>query len=412
MTIPELRTHFERRVLAFREELDAEDPETDTFWERVIRRFRNPRWLATGTSGLCPDLVLEAVTRFNTEPDGVVRWHDYWAWQDEALRNMAGFIGADQDEVGFDVNATVCMSHLAQGLRVPAGSRVVVNDFEHPGGSGPWRRIDPRSGEPVYDVADVPLPLRGVTAAQVRDAILAAVTPDTAVVQLSHVDRFRGLRLPIREIVEGVRHRAPGAFVVVDAAQSVGCLRVDVRDLGCDALVTGLHKWAFAPKGTACLYVRRDRLDRLSPIYHHGAGAAPESVSSKIVRSSTVNWGLQFAAMVGIDMQRAIGVERIEGRLLALVDRFLEGVGALPGVEIFSPMSHAQRSAIATIVLEGDAQVHTRLQERAHAAGLLCYADGLPGLGPSLRVPIHVYNPRSVIDELVEVIGAVARGRG
>lgn len=402
--IIEVRDRYKEKVAAFQAQLAHHNPESETYWDLVASRFPNPRWFGTGSKGLYPDLVTQAIADFNEAPEGTTPWQDYWNCQEETLRNIADFIGADPSEVGIVDNATVGMNYIANGLRVSSGSRAVVTDFEHVAGYKPWERIDPRTDRPVYDVTMAKLPVEDATAASITDALLDVVKADTAAVEFSHVDRYRGFRFPVEDIISLIRSKAPDAFITIDGAQSVGSIPVDVHAIGCDAMVTGFHKWAFGPNGTGCIYVRKDKLDRVSSLLSHSPHTGEVGVNTKLAFSSTINWGIRFALEVGLDFQRAIGQTHIDRRMLALGDRFLEGVKDIPGVIVYSPASSGDRSAIVTIGFDADPSLYGTFRQQAHAAGVYAFPDSVPGRGPSLRIPIHVYNTPAAIDDLLTII--------
>ncbi len=89
---------------------------------------------------------------------------------------------------------------------------------------------------------------------------------------MSHVITTTGLRMPIREIAALARSR--GVLCVVDGAQALGHVPVDVRALGCDAYAACGHKWLLGPKGTGLLYISKDAEDRIQPVQRRGSNAS------------------------------------------------------------------------------------------------------------------------------------------
>jgi isopenicillin-N epimerase len=87
-----------------------------------------------------------------------------------------------------------------------------------------------------------------------------AMTPRTRVLMVSHVTSGLGIKVPVEQLIALARER--GALSLIDGAQAVGQMRVDVRALDCDAYVASSHKWLLAPKGTGILYIRRSVQDR------------------------------------------------------------------------------------------------------------------------------------------------------
>jgi selenocysteine lyase/cysteine desulfurase len=144
------------------------------------------------------------------------------------IRRVAGqFVTASAAAIALTQNATMGMNFLANGLDLAAGDEVVSTDQEHGGGISPWRLLAKRRGIVVKE-----LPLEPALA-EGPDAIVrqfeSAMTARTKVVMFSH-------------ITSGL-----GALAIVDGAQAVGQIQVDVRALGCDAYVGSPHKWMLAP---------------------------------------------------------------------------------------------------------------------------------------------------------------------
>ena len=199
----------------------------------------------TGTLGASPREVVDALT------EGIRRLEtDLAAWPYEQpdgepltgyqqlleIRRVAGqFVNASAAEIALTQNATMGMNFLADGLDVAAGDEVVSTDQEHGGGISPWRLL--ASGpEAVVRLFE------------------SAMSPRTKVVMFSHITSGLGALLPARELCALARNR--GALAIVDGAQAVGQIQVDVQALGCDAYVGSPHKWMMAPKGASSAGMR------------------------------------------------------------------------------------------------------------------------------------------------------------
>jgi selenocysteine lyase/cysteine desulfurase len=136
------------------------------------------------------------------------------------------------------------MNSLALGVNLSRGDRVLTTDVEHEGGTNGWLYLKRRAG------VEVDLVTIGPTDHDIG-AILGrferAITANTKVIFVSHVISSTGLRLPVRELAALAHGR--GIISIVDGAQTVGAIDVDVRSLGCDAYVGTGHKWIMGPKG-------------------------------------------------------------------------------------------------------------------------------------------------------------------
>ena len=150
------------------------------------------------------------------------------------------------------------MNAIAQGLRLSPGDRVLRTDQEHSGGLHCWQYLARlsrcASGRPRGEFR----------AAEIVAAMEKAIRPDTRVISVSHVLSSTGLRMPIAELAALAKAR--GALCIVDGAQAVGAIRVNVRELGCHAYATSGHKWLMGPKGTGLLFIAKDAQPLIRPM--------------------------------------------------------------------------------------------------------------------------------------------------
>src|SRR5262249_16719659 len=151
------------------------------------------------------------------------------------FRAEAGqFLNAPAEEIALTLNSTMGMSFLANGLDLASGDEVLSTDHEHPGGISAWRLLAKRRG---VVVKELPLDqaLRDGPEAVLK-LFRSAFTSKTRVFVFSHVTSAVGALLPARELCTLAREH--GALSIVDGAQAVGQIRVDVPALGCDAYLT------------------------------------------------------------------------------------------------------------------------------------------------------------------------------
>ena len=180
---------------------------------------------------------------------------------DSVRERAAAFLGCDADELLVTRSTTDAMNTLAQAVRLIRGDRVLTTNMEHEGGSNGWRYRTRRDGV-VLDVVPVS-PVESDQAALVQ-RFADAITPATRVISVSHVIASTGLRMPVAEIAALARDR--GVLCVVDGAQAVGEMEVDVRTIGCHAYATCGHKWLLGPKGTGLLFISREAGEAIEPI--------------------------------------------------------------------------------------------------------------------------------------------------
>jgi selenocysteine lyase/cysteine desulfurase len=366
----------------------------------------------TGTLGASPREVVHALT------EGIRRLEEELAdWPYEQadgepltgyqplkdVRAAAGrFINASADEIALTQNATMGMNFLAHGLDLAAGDEVVSTDHEHGGGISPWRLLAKRRGLVVKELPLEPALADGPDG--VVKLFRSAMTPRTKVVMFSHITSGLGALLPARELCALARDR--GALAIVDGAQAVGQIQVDVNALGCDAYVGSPHKWMMAPKGTGILYVRRDVQDRFWTTLasyqwdNHADGAF------RFMQFGTGSVPVVDGLVAAIRFIERIGMARIERWDAMLTKRLRDGLATIPAARIASPADPRLTAAITTFRVEG---VKAKaLQDALWARRVRVRAQGDDR---GVRLSAHMYVSPEQIDTILDVTGRLAAGR-
>ena len=347
------------RAVAFDPEPQADDA---AVFAAAREHFLIPPGVAycnTGTLGASPREVVDALT------EGIRRLEtDLAAWPYEqpdgepltgyqqllGLRGAVGkFVNAPAADVALTQNATMGMNFLANGLDLAAGDEVVSTDQEHGGGISPWRLLAKRRGIVVKE-----LPLEPVFAAG-PEAIVklfeSALTPRTKVVMFSHITSGLGALLPARELCALARNH--GALALVDGAQAVGQVQVDVQTLGCDAYVGSPHKWMMAPKGTGFLFVRRELQDRLWTTLASYQWDNHQDGAFRFMQFGTGSVPVAEGLTAALGFIDKIGMPRIERWDAGLTKRLREGLARIPAVRVASPSDPRLTAAITTFRVNG-----------------------------------------------------------
>jgi selenocysteine lyase/cysteine desulfurase len=212
----------------------------------VLERFS---YFNAGTEGPVPRRAADAVRqRMDAELVGGRAGKDYF----ESVKSLAAdlragyarVLGCDIADVALTGSTTDGVNTILSGLDLRAGDEIVTSDEEHPGLLAPLGRLTRRSG---VNVRVVPFA-----------ELAGAVTSSTRLVACSHVSWVGG------QVVDTAALAATGVPVLLDAAQGVGAVPVDVHALGCAFYAGSGQKWLCGPEGSGCLYVRRDQLDEVS----------------------------------------------------------------------------------------------------------------------------------------------------
>lgn len=325
----------------------------EAFWRAVRAQFPllpDPLYLNTGGLGPASQPVLDQV--FST----MTKLQEHSETGHEQIQpsreTMARFLGVKPEEVCFTRNATEGNSIIASGLTLREGDEVIFESHAHPGGSFPWFNQAKERGvkvllfDPVPSSPEANLKL-------IRDLI----SPRTKVIQVSHLTCTTGLVFPVKEIA-ALAHEH-GIWFHIDGAQSVGMIRVNLHDIGCDSYAFSGHKWLGGPHETGVLYIKHSQLEAVAATgIGSYSGELPLITPSSQIKYAdaalrheygTRNVGLITGVAAAVRLQERIGVERIEAHGRELATRLQAELGALPGIELLTPRHDAMRASITTI---------------------------------------------------------------
>ena len=227
-------------------------------------------FLNHGSYGACPRAVLQRQSelrqRMERQPVQFLS-RDMQPLLDESRSELAAFVGADPECLAFVPNATTGINAFLGSFPLRAGDQLLTTDHAYNACRNALEAVAARAGAEVV-VAPVPFPL--VSADQVTEAIMAAVTKRTRLALIDHVTSPTAVVFPIERIV--LELAARGVETVVDGAHAPGMVELNIQGLGAAGYVGNAHKWLCAPKGAGFIHVRRDLRDAVRPVViSHGA---------------------------------------------------------------------------------------------------------------------------------------------
>ncbi len=318
--------------------------------------------------------------------------------REDLRRQLAHFAGCDPEELAITRNTTESLNIVLHGLEIDDGDEVLYGDQEYGSMQETLEQRHRRFGTRIRRI-DVPRHPRD--RAEVVDTYERAVGPDTRVILASQVIYLTGQVLPIREICEMARAR--GVLVVVDAAHAFAHLHYEIRDLGCDVLAASLHKWLGAPLGTGLLFMKKELIPRVWPLFGD-VNVAPDDVR-KFEHIGTNPPASTLAIANAIRFHETIGGARKEARLRYLKDYWAERAASIPGVTFNTPSSADQSCALANFSIEGRApkDVAEILYDQ--------YRIFTVGVGSGVRVAPNLHNSLDDLDRFVAAIAEIAGGR-
>ena len=324
--------------------------EASSFGRSLRSRFAladDATFLNHGSFGACPRQVLAEQERIRlameSAPDVFFRRDIEPGTGETALRRAAArvarFVNAPAECVAFVENATTGIEAALRSIDLARGDRILVTSHTY---NAMRLMVEARCEETgaVPVVARIPIP---TTADAIVDAISTALTPPVKVAVIDHITSATALVFPLERILE--RLRANGTLAIVDGAHAIGQVPLDLASLAPDWYVSNLHKWLFAPKGTAFLYASARVAPRTRPtvVSHYIGKGFPASFDYAGTRDNS-GW---LAAPAAIEFFEGLGPERVREYQRMLIDRFSERVRTI-GAQPVAPreMSAAIRSFV------------------------------------------------------------------
>ena len=378
----------------------------EPYWREVRQAFALDPVLINlnnGNSSPSPQTVHEAFKRHLDDTNRLPVHYRTLIEQrfDEVRRELATEFGCEPAELAFTRNATEAL-HIAQlGLQLQPGDEVITTDQDYPRMLWLWDQRARRDGIVVKRV-QFPVP---ATAADLMQRFESAITPRTRVLHFCHVTNTTGQLFPVRELSRLARSR--GIVSIVDGAQAVAHVPFQLRDLECDLYGTSLHKWLMAPHGTGFLYVRRDTIERVWPLY-----AALDSMRGDIRKFEEIGThpaAARAAIAEALTFHRAVGSERKAARLRYLTMRWVNGLRSRPQVRILSSLEPNETWGLASFAIQGvnAATVVPAMLEKHRIVVSAAVTQGVPGpvLDYSgIRVTLNIYTSIEEIDRFIDAI--------
>jgi selenocysteine lyase/cysteine desulfurase len=215
----------------------------------------------------------------------------------------------------------------------------------------------------------------------------------------SHITSILGIKLPARELCTLARDR--GALAIIDGAQTVGQMTVDVKALGCDAYVTSTHKWLLAPKGTGVLYIRREAQDRFWSTLATTGFDDRGTAAFRFMRFGTGPLPPLLGLRAAARFITRLGIERIERWDTMLTSRLREGLARMPHVKVSSPSDPRFAAAMTTFTVDG--RTSDEVQDALWKDKIRVRAEGTDGV----RLSAHFYVGTADIDRALNVVAAM-----
>jgi selenocysteine lyase/cysteine desulfurase len=375
----------------------------ERFWTSVRDQFVVPPDLAVmNAANLCPASrpALETLARetqnVDRDPSPNNRARLY-PEKEHTRKALAEFLRVTPDEIIITRNTSESNNLVSSGLDLKAGDEVIVHTDNHPSNLTAWREKGKRFGFSLVTVEQKnPHPGQQYYI----EAFTRAITPRTKVLCFTHLSSTVGDLMPATELCRLARER--GIFTLVDGAQSLGLLDVNLSEMRPDFYSGSAHKWPCGARECGVLYVNSAAQSKLWPsIYSAYPGAV--GFSRTFEGFGQRDEATMIAFREALAFQTRVGRAAIEARARELSTQLIAGLTKLPGVTVWTSPKPELRAAVVSF-LPGtlDAgKLATALYEKDKIAVATRGGQDRGGL----RASPHLYNSPAEIDRLLSALG-------
>ncbi len=378
----------------------------EEFWYYVQQSYTiAPNFINLNNGGVAPapKVVADAMKRnydFCNEGPSYFMWRIIDQGREPLRKNLAQLAGCDKEEIALHRNASEALETVIFGLDLKAGDEVVLSKQDYPNMIGAWKQREKREGiKLVWINLELPSEDEAYMVKQYTDAF----TSKTKVVQITHMINWIGQKMPVRKIADAAKKK--NIDVLVDGAHTFAQFEFLTSDLNCDYFGTSLHKWLGAPIGTGLLYVRKEKIKNVWPLF--GAGEKEEDDIRKFEHLGTRPFFIEEATDKAIDFYDMIGAKRKEERLLYLKNYWMGKVKDIPRVKLHTSFKKEYGCAIGLVSVEGkkpsELDSYLWANYKIHVVGIEW--ENISGV----RITPNVYTSTKNLDRLVEGIEKFAK---
>lgn len=378
----------------------------EDFWHYIQQSFTTSSGIINLNNGgvsPAPKTVQEAMKRYydySNEAPSYYMWRILDQGREPLRKNIARLAGCDAEEIAINRNSSEGLETIIFGLQLKAGDEVVAAKQDYPNMVNAYKQREIRD---KIKMVWVNLELPSEDEDYMVNQYVKAFTSKTKLVHITHIINWNGQILPVKKIANEAHKR--GIEAVVDGAHSFAHFDFKIPDLDADYFASSLHKWLYAPIGSGMMYVKKDKIKNLYPLFAGDDPLKPDI--RKFENLGTRPFFIEQAIGKAIEFHDMIGSERKEKRLHYLKNYWMEKVKDIPKVKLNTSLNPKWGCAIGNVGIEGKkpGELDSFLMDKykVHTVGIEW--ENIRGV----RVTPNVYTTIKNLDVLIEGITAFAK---
>lgn len=394
------------KILAAAENRSPEDlAQDESFWAQVRGGYRlKPDYINLENGYYCflPQETLEHyihhIRQVNYQGSYYMRTAQ-WDNKRYVAEQLAELADCDPEEVGITRNTTESLDLIIGGQPWEAGDEAVMAEQDYGAMLDMFELQARRHGVVNQRIS---LPNHPASDSDIVSLYANAITDKTRLLMVCHMVNLTGQILPVKKIVEMAHSK--GVAVMIDGAHALGQIQFSMRDLGCDYYGASLHKWLSAPLGAGFLFVKKEKIAGVWPLFAEVDRAADDI--RRLNHTGTHPVATDLAILNALEYHHRLGSDRKEARLRYLQQYWTQKLRETPGVIINTPEDARRACAIANVGVKSlaPAALAQKLMKEYRVWTVAIDRPGVRGC----RITPNIYTSTKELDEFVKAIKAIA----
>ncbi|MCB0699416.1 MAG: aminotransferase class V-fold PLP-dependent enzyme [Chitinophagales bacterium] len=398
-------TALAKAIEEYSDTKDEDMPSEESFWRAVRADYVLPNdyiYLENGYYNIMPSKIALDYESNITDVNYLGAYYMRNNQADNKKRvtaKLADLAGCPEDELIITRNTTESLDMIISGLDWRRGDEAIMAEHDYGAMLNMFKQVSKRYGMVNKTLS---VPLHPKSDEEIVSLYENAITPKTKLLMVCHMINITGHVLPIRKICD-MAHKH-GVLVMVDGAHTIAHLNFKIPELNCDFYGASLHKWLSAPLGCGMLYVKKENISKIWPLF--AEDDKPEDDILRLNHTGTHPVATDLTIENAIDYYRVMGAERKEARLRYLQEYWTSKVRGITNVMVNTPLEPERNCAIANVGIKGmkPADMAKTLFDKYRIYTVAIDKPGVQGC----RITPNVFNTTDELDKLVAAIKEMA----
>lgn len=315
----------------------SEPADDEKYWKQIAKKYYHVSKdyinLENGYYGIQPNPVLKAFQKniefANTDAARFAR-KEFPGLQSNVKKELASFLNVSDEEIIITRNATEALNIAIQGYPFKEGDEVLLNQLDYFSMIETFRMLEKKG---KLSLKTFEMELHPANEEEIVEIYRRQISPKTKLILLTHVSNINGLIVPVAKIAAMAKEK--GIDVVCDSAHALGQIPFSLPGLGADFVGLNLHKWIGNPVGAGVLFIRKERIKEMSPLFGD-VNTSTEKID-KLAHFGTTPFAVIMTIPDSVAFHKMMGVERISSRLKYLSGIWQDELNQANNVEIVTP---------------------------------------------------------------------------